>query len=90
MAKEIKKKASFGTVGVEYVSPPLGEEWPKAMNINISFEEALKLHLGLGHILMKMNEYNRSTTAGRNACVNLCYFPHDAAITINEGQLKKK
>jgi hypothetical protein len=88
MAKEIKRKASFGTVNVNSVSPAPSEGWAKAMNINISFEDALKLHLGLGQILGHLNGYNRSTKEGRSACVNLCYFPHDKAITINEGKLK--
>ena len=29
-------------------SPAKQDEWPKAINITLSFEEALNLHLGLG------------------------------------------
>ena len=50
MAK-IKTKKSFGGASVDRVSPPPGDDWPKAINTVISFEEALKLHLGLGQAL---------------------------------------
>lgn len=45
---------------VDHFSPPLTDV-PKAINVNISFEEALKLHLSLGQALGKLNSYNQST-----------------------------
>ena len=88
MAKTIKKKTSFGTAGVDHFSPARKDSWPKAINVHLNFEEALKLHLGLGQILQHINTYNRSTKAGRNAAVNLCIYTHVEQITINEGKLK--
>lgn len=90
MAKTIKTKASFGTVGVDHFSPPLSSEVPKAININVSFEESLKLHLGLGQILGQLNSYNRNTKEGRKTCVNLCVFTDVHQITINEGLVGKR
>lgn len=89
MAKEIKKKASFGSVRVSHFSPPLGEGLPKAMNITISFEEALKFQIGLIQILGQLNSYNRATIAGRRSAVNLCIYPEKGRITINEGQVRE-
>lgn len=89
MPAEIKKKASFGTVSIDHFSPPLGEGVPTAVNITISFEEALKLHVGLIEILGKLNTYNRATTAGRRSAVNLCLFPSKNRITINEGRVSE-
>lgn len=89
MAKEIKKKASFGSVRVSHFSPPLGDGLPKALNITISFEEALKLQIGLVQILGQLNGYNRSTVAGRRSAVNLCLYPEVGRITINEGQVRE-
>lgn len=88
MAAEIKSKASFGTVNIDFISPPLSEDTPNAVNITISFEEALKLHIGLVQILGKLNTYNRATTAGRRSAVNLCLYPKKQAITINEGKIR--
>jgi hypothetical protein len=45
---EIKTKKSFGGVTISHVSPPVTEAMPKAMNVHLTFGEALKLHFGLG------------------------------------------
>lgn len=90
MATHIKTKRSFGSVTVDHFSPPKESEWPKAINVHIDFEEALKLHLGLGQILGHLNSYNRATTKGRQAAVNLCLYPQASRITINEGKVRVK
>lgn len=89
MPSEIRRKKSFGTVTVDHFSPELNHEMPRAVNIHLSFEEALKLHLGLTQILGHLNGYNRSTRAGRRAGVNLCFFPGVGHITINEGRVQE-
>jgi hypothetical protein len=88
MPSEIKRKKTFGTAGVDHFSPPLGDNAPMALNIHISFEEALKLHLGLGQLLGYLNGYNRKTKAGRRSAVNLCLYPAKHRITINEGRTR--
>lgn len=88
MAAKIPTKSSFGSVAVDHFSPPIPDGTPPAINITLSFEEALKLHLGLLQILGKLNSYNRSTTAGRNSAVNLCVFLDSKRITINEDSVK--
>lgn len=90
MAAEIKTKSSFGTVNVNHISPNLSEDAPNAVNITISFEEALKLQIGLVQILGKLNTYNRATTAGRRSAVNLCLYPKKQSITINEGKVREE
>ena len=84
----IQTKKSFGGVTIAHVSPPVSESMPKAMNVHLTFEEALKLHFGLGQLLAKMNTYSRRTTAGRRAAANLCIYPHKGRITLNEGKLR--
>ena len=54
-------------------------------NIHISFEEAMRLHLGIGQALAKLNAYDRSTKAGRRSALNLCLYLQKQRITINEG-----
>jgi len=88
MAKEIKTKSTFGTVRIDHFSPPLPEGTPKGINVVLSFEEALKLHIGLMQILGKLNGYNRNTKEGKASAVNLCIFTDANRITINEGKVK--
>jgi hypothetical protein len=85
---EIKTKKTFGTATIARVRPEPKPEVPRALNVHLTFEEALKLHFGLGQLLGKINSYNRSTTAGKAACVNVCVYPHDLHVTLNEGSLK--
>jgi hypothetical protein len=85
MPNPIKRKKTFGSVTIDHFSPQPAAESPKAVNIHLSFEEALKLHLGLGQLLGHLNGYNRSTRAGRRSAVNLCVYPHKQRITVDEG-----
>lgn len=89
MAKEIKTKVTFGGSDVAVIRPKPNPDLPKAMNIVVSFEEALKLHLSLGQALAKLNSYNRSTTAGKQSAINLCLYQHTNRITVNEAKLPK-
>lgn len=89
MPNDIPTKKSFGSVRVDRFSPPKEAEWPKAINVHISFEEAMRLHLGLGQILGRLNSYNRNTKAGRDSAVNLCVFTDVTSITINEARVKQ-
>ena len=90
MPSEIKRKKTFGTASIDRFSPPIGEVVPPAINIHISFEEALKLHLGLGQLLGHLNGYNRNTKAGKRSAVNLCLFLEKKRVTINQGVTGKK
>jgi hypothetical protein len=90
MPSEIKTKKTFGSCYFSHISPAPIESVPKGMNVVISFEEALKLHLSIGQALAKLNSYNRSTTAGRRSAVNICIYPHDNYVTVNESQLPRK
>jgi hypothetical protein len=89
MRTDIKLKKTFGTLDVARLSPEPKPGSPRAMNIHMTFEEALKLHFGLGQALAKLNGYNRSTSDAKRATVNLCVFTDINRLTINEGRLPK-
>jgi len=40
---------------IDHFSPAKEAEWPKAINMTLSFEEAMRLHLGLGQLPGKRN-----------------------------------
>jgi len=89
MSTEIRTKKAFGTSDVATIRPKPGDGVPVAMNVIMSFEDALKLHFSLGQALAKLNSYNRSTTAGKRSAVNICLYPKKKRITVSEGQLPK-
>ena len=86
---EIPLKKTFGGAYAEMIRPQPSPTVPTALNIHLAFDEALKLHFALGQALARIGGYNRSTSAGKRAAVNLCLYPHKRRITINEGKLKK-
>ncbi len=83
---DLKKKESFGTIKVHHISPELPESTPTAINLHLSFEEALKLHLGLGQLLGQLNSYDRKGRAAKRTGANLCLFTNQDRITINESR----
>jgi hypothetical protein len=89
MAKEVKRKATYGSAYISHFSPELPADTPKAINVVLSFEEALKLHLSLGQLLGHLNGYNRSTSDGKRMAVNLCVYTQAKRIAVVEGKVKK-
>ena len=89
MGSDVKRKETFGSAHVDFFSPALPDAVPPAMNMVLSFEEALKLHLSLGQLLGHLNGYNRSTSDGKRTAVNLCLYTKQKRIAVVEGRLKK-
>jgi len=86
----IPQKETFGSANIDHFSPQLPEGTPKAINMTLSFEDALKLHLSLGQVLGKLNSYNRSTKAGRRSAVNLCVYPQVKRMVVVEGKIREQ
>jgi hypothetical protein len=84
-----KRKSTFGSCNIDHFSPALPEGTPKAINVVLGFEEALKLHLSLGQILGHLNGYNRSTTDGKRAAVDLCIYTQVNRIAVVEDKVRK-
>ncbi|HEY3966380.1 MAG TPA: hypothetical protein VGM05_17600 [Planctomycetaceae bacterium] len=74
MSISIKTNESFGTVTINSFSPRPTEGWPAAINVTIGFEEALKLHLGIGQLLGKLNGCNCDSKASRDWAVNVWIY----------------
>lgn len=85
----IRQKETFGGANIDHFSPALPEGTPKAINMTLSFEDALKLHLSLGQILGKLNSYDRSTKAGRRSAVNLCVYTQVNRVVVVESKVRE-
>ena len=88
MAQELATKKTFGGCDLDHIRPMPEQGLPKALNVVVSFEDALKLHLSLGEALARLNSYNRSTKAGKRSAVNLCLYTQANRITVNEDKLR--
>ena len=88
MADKLEKQ-TFGGAGVALIRPTV-DLGNKALNLHFQFDEALKLQFAIGQALAKIGRYNRSTSAGKRATVNLCLFVAKGRITVNESELPKR
>jgi hypothetical protein len=83
------KTFSFGGCDFGRTSPGLDRLSPetKVLNIEIGFEEALKLHLAIDECIRRLNSYKRSTRAGKRTALNLAVHLSKGRITVNEARL---
>jgi hypothetical protein len=86
------KTFSFGGCDFRRTSPAIDVLSPntKMLNVEIDFEEALKLHLAIGECIRKLNSYKRSTRAGKRTGLNLAIHLTKRRVTINEAKLPAK
>lgn len=86
------KTFSFGGCDFGRTSPSVEALSPNTpvLNVEITFEEALKLHLAIGECVRKLNSYKRSTSAGKRTALNLAIHLSKGRVTINEGKLPAK
>jgi hypothetical protein len=73
---------------VNHLSPPAISPSTRAVNIVISFEDALKLNLAIGEGLSALNKNNRATREGRDAALCLTVYLDKKRITVNQGKVK--
>jgi hypothetical protein len=83
------KTFSFGGCDFGCTSPHIAALSPntQVLNIEIGFEEALKLHLAIGECIRKLNSYKRSTSAGKRTALNIAIHLSKGRVTINEGKM---
>jgi hypothetical protein len=90
MPKQPKLKGfSFGGCDFTRTLPDVSTLSPatKVLNVEITFEEVLKLHLAMGECISNLNTYNRSTTEGKRTALNLAIHLDGSRVTINRRNL---
>lgn len=89
MPDAAKKEYTFGTCAIGRVSPAREKltASTKVLNLNLSFEEALKLNLAIDECCRKLNSYKKSTKEGKRAALNLTIHLELSRVAVNEGKL---
>lgn len=92
MADVPMKTETFGGCNVAGIGPSGVEAAPATINLTISFEEALKLHLSIGQALAKLNAYNRAQSPGKSSAMVLRVYPKKPTprVAVYEGQIPKQ
>jgi len=65
------KTSSFGACNFDRVSPSQLTESTLAINLILSFDEALKLNLAIDECVRKLNRYNHALSAGKSAALSM-------------------
>jgi len=81
---------TFGSAGIDHISPKPENitEKTKAVNVALSYEEALKLHMALQNGLLELVKLNRATKAGKESGINLCIFLKPKRVAVNPVKVK--
>jgi len=85
-----KNTFTYGSARINRLSPKIEDvsERTKAVNIVLSYEEALKLNMALQNGLMKLVQLNRATTAGKAEGINLTVYLQSERIAVNPVKVK--
>lgn len=86
------RKSVTGTCNVALVSPANAPaDGPgSVVNLTLNFEEALKLNLAIEAALHRINRYDRSTRAGKQAGLRLVVYLGKGRINVMEGNVPAK
>lgn len=80
------KTFTFGACKIAKVSPQPAD--PATLNIYVSFDEALKLHVAMLEAVRTLNSYNRAKKEGKSSAVNVTVDFQKQRIRINRGTLR--
>jgi hypothetical protein len=84
-----EKKADYhGSARFARASPDVAQQGIKSLNLDIPFEEALKLSLALNSCLQSLNRYHRGTTKGRAMGVCLSVKMDNSFISVIETTIR--
>lgn len=83
------RKSVTGTCNVAHISPAdAPADGPgSVVNLTLNFEEALKFNLAIDEALRRVNRYDRSTKAGKQAGVRIVAYLGKGRINVMEGKL---
>lgn len=95
MAKKVtpmKGADYFGGCKMVGTSPEKKDLKPetKVLNLEITFEEALKLHLAIGECLSKLNAYKRNSPADTRKVLGVAVHLDTSYITVHEFTPKRR
>jgi hypothetical protein len=84
----LKADDYHGLAGYVRTQPDIAEKGVKSVNIEITFEEALRLSLAIQSCVMQLNRYKRSATEGREMGMLLSIKTDSKAITVIEKRVR--
>lgn len=80
----------FGSAHFTKTSPDLTSKNVKSLNLDIPFDEALKLYVAIQGCVQSLNRYNRGTKKGKSMGLSLSIKMDIKSIAVIEAKVAKK
>lgn len=84
----VKADDYHGLAGHVRTQPEIAEQGVKSVNIEMTFEEALRLSSAIQSCVMQLNRYKRSSTEGREMGMLLSIKTDSNSITVIEKRVR--
>lgn len=89
VAKLREKKAhSYGVIFLDQIAPSIPVEGRKPIEIDMTMDEALKLHLGLLQALTELNRLDRRSPKSRARGIRLSLYPDQNRMMVEQGSVR--
>ncbi len=73
-SSQSKKTKGCGSCNFDSMSPRSLLSNTKVVKLKLGFEEALKLKVAMDECVMRLNQYNRASSAGRKAVMEMVVY----------------
>ncbi len=83
-----KKDDYHGSCRFVRTSPDMAEKGVQSVNIELTFEEALRLSMAIQSAILRLNRYNRNDTKGRDMGLCLSLKVTSGAISVIEQRVR--
>lgn len=84
----LKADNYHGLAGYVRTQPDIAEKGVKSVNIQMTFEEAIRFSLAIQSCVMQLNRYKRSATEGREMGMVLSIKTDSNTITVIEQRVR--
>lgn len=82
-----KSEHSYGVIFLDQIKPPIAVEGPKPIEIDMTLDEGLKLHLALLQALSELNRLDRRSPRSRSRGVRFSLYPDQNRLMVEQGSV---
>lgn len=83
-----KSALSYGVIFLDQIAPPIPAEGRKLIEIDMTMDEALKLHLSLLQALTDLNRLDRRSPKSRARGIRFSLYPEQNRMMVQQGSVK--
>jgi hypothetical protein len=83
-----KRTQSYGAIFLDQIAPPIPVAGRKPIQIDMTLDEGLKLHLALLQALSELNRLDRRSPQSRARGVRFSLYPTQNRMMVEQGSVK--